>query len=87
MTALRDIRGTAFVRRSVPADWIELDSTRVDEPGRIDAGSILCDEPGCQPSACASESAETSADGVQVVRLSRHIARRDRSARWCACRH
>jgi uncharacterized radical SAM protein YgiQ len=30
---LTDIRGTAFVRREVPAGWIEIDSTTIDEPG------------------------------------------------------
>jgi uncharacterized radical SAM protein YgiQ len=30
---LTDIRGTAFPRREVPAGWIEIDSTTIDEPG------------------------------------------------------
>ncbi len=37
--ALRDlnnIRGTAFVRNDTPKGWWEIDSTRVDRPGRID---------------------------------------------------
>ncbi|MBS0387991.1 MAG: YgiQ family radical SAM protein [Proteobacteria bacterium] len=33
--ALTDIRGTAFVRRDVPADWIEIDSTHLDAPGPL----------------------------------------------------
>ncbi|ALO46686.1 YgiQ family radical SAM protein [Pseudohongiella spirulinae] len=33
---LTDIRGTAFVRRSIPAGWTEIDSTRIDWPGKID---------------------------------------------------
>ena len=33
---ITDIRGTAFVRRDTPEDWLELDSTRVDRPGQID---------------------------------------------------
>jgi len=33
---LTDIRGTAIVRRSIPAGWTEIDSTRIDWPGRID---------------------------------------------------
>jgi uncharacterized radical SAM protein YgiQ len=33
---LTDIRGTAIVRDAVPAGWTEIDSTRVDWPGRID---------------------------------------------------
>jgi uncharacterized radical SAM protein YgiQ len=33
---LTDIRGTAFVRRDSPAGWTEVDSTRIDRPGKID---------------------------------------------------
>ena len=33
---IQDMRGTVFVRRGTPADWIEIDSTTVDTPGRID---------------------------------------------------
>jgi uncharacterized radical SAM protein YgiQ len=33
---LTDLRGTAIVRRSIPAGWTEIDSTRIDWPGRID---------------------------------------------------
>jgi uncharacterized radical SAM protein YgiQ len=33
--ALDDIRGTAFVRRTPPAGWIEIDSTHLDAPGPL----------------------------------------------------
>ncbi|MBI3187527.1 MAG: YgiQ family radical SAM protein [Gammaproteobacteria bacterium] len=33
---ITDVRGTAFIRRDTPANWWELDSTRVDMPGKID---------------------------------------------------
>lgn len=32
-----DVRGTAFIRQDTPQGWIEIDSTRIDRPGRIDA--------------------------------------------------
>ncbi len=32
---LRDIRGTAFMTRGLPEDWVEIDSTTVDEPGQL----------------------------------------------------
>ena len=32
---IRDVRGTAFIRRGLPADWAELDSTRIDRPGVV----------------------------------------------------
>ena len=34
---MTDVRGTAFVVRHAPQDWLEIDSTTVDEPGRIEA--------------------------------------------------
>lgn len=36
ITDITDVRGTAFMRRNTPADWLELDSTRVDRPGQVD---------------------------------------------------
>ncbi|MFO1407551.1 MAG: YgiQ family radical SAM protein, partial [Steroidobacteraceae bacterium] len=32
---IRDLRGTAFVRRGLPDGWTEIDSTQVDEPGPL----------------------------------------------------
>ncbi|MDB6086604.1 MAG: radical protein, partial [Gammaproteobacteria bacterium] len=32
---ITDVRGTAFVRRGVPADWMEIDSTELDAPGPL----------------------------------------------------
>ena len=34
---ITDVRGTALIRRDTPADWWEVDSTRIDRPGRIDS--------------------------------------------------
>ena len=34
---ITDVRGTAFVRREPPLDWFEIDSTRVDVPGKTEA--------------------------------------------------
>jgi len=34
---ITDVRGTAFVRRDTPEGWFEIDSTTVDEPGRVEA--------------------------------------------------
>lgn len=33
---ITDVRGTAFMRRSTPEGWMEIDSTEVDQPGRVD---------------------------------------------------
>ena len=34
---ITDVRGTAFVRRDTPSGWTEIDSTRIDRPGKVDA--------------------------------------------------
>jgi len=34
---ITDIRGTAFLREDTPEGWWEIDSTRIDRPGRVDA--------------------------------------------------
>lgn len=36
VSAITDVRGTAFVRRDPPEGWFEIDSTRIDRPGKID---------------------------------------------------
>ena len=33
---ITDVRGTAFVRHDTPQGWMEIDSTRIDRPGKID---------------------------------------------------
>jgi len=36
MENITDVRGTAFIRRDTPAGFQEVDSTRIDRPGKID---------------------------------------------------
>jgi len=36
IAGITDVRGTALIRKDTPADWLELDSTRIDRPGSID---------------------------------------------------
>ena len=36
MEHITDVRGTAYIRRDTPAGFQEIDSTRIDRPGRID---------------------------------------------------
>ena len=33
---IKDLRGSAFLCREIPKDWKEIDSTQIDQPGRID---------------------------------------------------
>ena len=35
--SITDVRGTAFVMRSAPEGWFEIDSTEVDQPGAVEA--------------------------------------------------
>lgn len=44
------LRGTTVLRESIPADWIELDSTRIDWPGHIDQLHNPYDYPGMDAS-------------------------------------
>ena len=50
-----DIRGTAFFRETTPAGWWEIDSTRIDRPGRVD--TIVSPYVNTQDAACATKSA------------------------------
>ena len=78
--SITDIRGTAFMRRDTPQGWFELDSTRIDRPGKVD--KIINPYVNTQDtSACAVEQAKGQADsglddgleeGVQVVQLLPH---------------
>ena len=54
---ITDIRGTAFLRKDTPEGWWEIDSTRVDRPGRVD--SIVSPYVNTQDTeACAAKQAE-----------------------------
>ena len=35
ITDITDLRGTVFVRRGTPVDWVEIDSTELDTPGAL----------------------------------------------------
>ena len=57
VSEITDIRGTAFLRKDTPEGWWEIDSTRVDRPGRVDA--IVSPYVNTQETeACATKQAE-----------------------------
>ncbi|HEU4655724.1 MAG TPA: YgiQ family radical SAM protein [Steroidobacteraceae bacterium] len=93
--SITDLRGTAFVRPNIPADWIEVDSTTIDEPGKLNppvdpyameaGGSRLgVDGQNADGASCSSANGQPSTDNsagprAQVVRFFRHVPTSDRS--------
>jgi len=86
---ITDMRGTVFVRKATPADWIEIDSTHLDAPGPLNPpldpyamAAAAPDAPVAAPSAavaappCASASAAPGAENV--VRFVRRVKNADR---------
>ena len=73
--ALTDIRGTAFVRRGLPAGWIEIDSTHLDTPGPLNPPI----DPYAMQAGAATPGASAPAEpGVNVVRFVRRVRNADR---------
>ena len=68
--AITDVRGTAFMVRSAPEGWSEIDSTEVDRPGRVDAHinpyQTTSEQAAGQGSACAKEEGK---EGTAVVAM------------------
>ncbi len=59
---ITDVRGTAFIRRETPEGWFEIDSTEVDQPGRVDDHInpylTIADQAKAQGQSCAKEEGE-----------------------------
>ncbi|ASM77501.1 radical SAM protein [Vitreoscilla filiformis] len=80
--SITDVRGTAFLRKPddpALAGWFEVDSTEVDQPGKVDAllnpYLTLEEQAGAQGSSCArnedATQASTLPEGTQPIRLIR----------------
>ena len=65
VAAINDIRGTAFMRDDTPEGWWEIDSTRIDRPGKVDA--IVSPYVNIESASCAS--AETPEESAGVLRF------------------
>jgi uncharacterized radical SAM protein YgiQ len=50
---IKGVRGTAFLRHDTPEGWWEIDSTRIDRPGKVD--SIVNPYVNTQDAACAEK--------------------------------
>jgi uncharacterized radical SAM protein YgiQ len=83
--AIRDLRGTAFIVASgwKPADdWREVDSTRVDTPGKVEPHPDPYEMKEKEPQACGTAQG-TSQDAPQPVRI---ISREERLAQQAEVR-
>ncbi len=72
--SITDLRGTAFRGRRPPGQWIEVDSTHLDMPGRIEAHP----DPYAAAPQQASAPVAAAPEDTQVVRFVRDVPARDR---------
>ncbi|HYL01722.1 MAG TPA: YgiQ family radical SAM protein [Steroidobacteraceae bacterium] len=84
---IADVRGTVFVRRGTPADWIEIDSTHLDAPGPLNppldpyAMTERNRDVPAAPAAAAPASgapAQAAPPAEHVVRFVRRVKNADR---------
>ena len=86
---IRDLRGTAFVRKSRPEGWIEIDSTHLDAPGPLNppvdpyamdptSSGGPADPVGDTPPSQPCSTATPSASSEKVVRFVRRVKNADR---------
>jgi uncharacterized radical SAM protein YgiQ len=87
---ITDLRGTVFARKGIPADWIEIDSTHLDAPGRLNPPVDPYATAASMPSGAAAGSAAgtpaapppcagaTGHGGERVVRFVRRVKNADR---------
>jgi uncharacterized radical SAM protein YgiQ len=63
ISSIDDVRGTAFVRHGTPAGWVEIDSTRIEEPGElnppVDPYAMTARPPAAESNAAASRAGGT----------------------------
>ena len=65
--AINDVRGTAFLRSDTPDGWWEIDSTRIDRPGKVDvivSPYVNTQDAGCADKSDSSEEPESLPQNV-----------------------
>jgi uncharacterized radical SAM protein YgiQ len=71
ITQITDVRGTAFLVKQTPADWFEIDSTKVDTPGRIEAHVnpylMVSEQAAAQGATCAREDEAQAVADAQTL--------------------
>jgi len=72
---ITDIRGTAYLRKSIPEDWMEVDSTRLDRPGKVEAHTDPYEMKMGAGSSCETDAKMGNADvlppGVSQIQIVR----------------
>jgi uncharacterized radical SAM protein YgiQ len=82
--AISDLRGTAFVSKKMPLDWVEIDSTHLDAPGplapRVDPYAMTPGASGAGFDATPRAPAQSiaAAPGETVVRFARRVTNKSR---------
>jgi uncharacterized radical SAM protein YgiQ len=73
LSDITDLRGTAYLRRGMPPDWVEIDSSELDAPGPLN--------PPIDPYAGEEQRRAASAPAGNVVKFYRKVpnAQRERS--------
>jgi uncharacterized radical SAM protein YgiQ len=65
---ITDVRGTAFMQRESPEGWIEIDSTEVDQPGRVEDHvnpyMTIAEQAKAQGTTCAKEEGDGGAQAA-----------------------
>lgn len=75
VTALNDIRGTAFIQRTHPEGWAEIDSSHIDEPGRVENHP---DPYAATKTKSCGNDAPSHGDDTKILRFHRRVTRHDR---------
>jgi uncharacterized radical SAM protein YgiQ len=70
---MTDVRGTAFFRRESEQGWFEINSTQVDEPGRMESHvnpyMTTSEQAAGQGSTCAKEDAEQESEKIATKNI------------------
>lgn len=67
---LKDLRGTTVLRPAAPDNWVEIDSTRIDWPGMIDAIPNPYEYKEANSESCATKNnEEPKTDEVQPLKI------------------
>jgi uncharacterized radical SAM protein YgiQ len=68
---ITDLRGTAFLRKTIPEGWLEVDSTHLDRPGRVDPHIDPYAMQMAEGAACASDGVPDP--GTKAIQIHRKV--------------